>query len=299
MSHINKDKSQQRTIYILSTAVVILLLMISIGIGTTLGMINNGSLGEKKPYTPSQSLDWTQEPARTLDQAIFYDLGQNYTMFSQETKNPYHQYADLGTINGCTPAVVVEKDGEKFILTAGHCIGEEEKKIHGVTMEPYEKHFTELGDDFGWFKITDGEMESYLPSLNGKTQVKVTGFNAPHKDQSVCTLGSTSGWTCGKIVDIEGTKVWTDFCIRGGDSGSGLFNENGELVAILSGGQPECYNNYQYAESGHRVEDKGTIFTSIDAVTLNNKPFDNNDIYFHPNGERKALKVATERMWAE
>ncbi|MEV0390456.1 trypsin-like serine protease [Nonomuraea sp. NPDC050643] len=162
----------------------------------------------------------------------------------------------------CTAAFAVRLNLVRHLLTAGHCGAPGDEftdaagQSIGIAEAEHVRHdlllirvtgVVSVGDATGW--IWDG-----APGVSDFVK-PVAGWVWPHKGQSLCVSGATSGATCGHVVDgkyskicgedIYGARECYDDLISakrpngstsGGDSGGPVFDLTGDFTMVRAVG---------------------------------------------------------------
>jgi S1-C subfamily serine protease len=165
--------------------------------------------------------------------------------------------SDLGM---CSGTVIANHSGATTILTADHC-------VHGQILDYVQigglgrkyKHFTAVTESKQYdlaLIFIDKTGSQPVAQLSQNTLIRAGTF-------SLVGLSSTVPWALSKgfvmgdpeFIHYTGYKGWdmTLACMGcdEGDSGSGLFNDRGELVGVLVAGSKD--NVRQYAITLHDV----------------------------------------------
>lgn len=149
----------------------------------------------------------------------------------------------------CTVGFVTHNPkGTPVLMEAGHCDeGGQETIFYRATgdWEPvgsylvnmYSPPWTETSRDMGAVPLKDSQVP-VSSALLGRTPI--TGAAIPAVGQQLCTVGSYSGTTCGKVTRVTATKVYFDAYSREGDSSGPVYLDNGDgtvtAVGVSSGG---------------------------------------------------------------
>ncbi|MEV0668483.1 S1 family peptidase, partial [Spirillospora sp. NPDC050365] len=149
----------------------------------------------------------------------------------------------------CTSAFMTYSGSRYYMLTAGHCA----ELGYYWDVSTYSYGYQNVGGasnyTFGWYG------DSAIVSIDNPTwwepkgwvlpQTRVYGSERDYVGGYVCKQGSTTGYTCGSITEVNATvsypnrtlsgMTWSTACDGPGDSGSGVFYGN-YAHGILSGG---------------------------------------------------------------
>lgn len=149
----------------------------------------------------------------------------------------------------CTSAFMTYSGGYYYMLTAGHCaeIGywwdvstysygyQNVGGVAGYEFSWYGDSAVVYVDNPGWWQPRGWVMYEY----------PIYGSQADYVGGYVCKQGSTTGYTCGTVTEVDATvyypdrtlsgMTWSTACVDSGDSGSGVFYNN-YAHGILSGG---------------------------------------------------------------
>ncbi|MEE1738102.1 carbohydrate-binding protein [Streptomyces sp. BE147] len=167
-------------------------------------------------------------------------------------------YADLRGgdayyMNGsgrCSIGFPVKKGTQNGFVSAGHC------GTPGVSTSGYNQQAqgsfqgsTFPGRDYAWVATNANWTPRALVNGYGNGDVTVTGSTQSVVGSSVCRSGSTTGWHCGTIQQLntsvtypEGTisgVTRTNVCAEPGDSG-GSFITGSQAQGVTSGGSGNC-----------------------------------------------------------
>ncbi|MFC9861775.1 MULTISPECIES: carbohydrate-binding protein [unclassified Streptomyces] len=167
-------------------------------------------------------------------------------------------YADLRGgdayyMNGsgrCSIGFPVKRGTQNGFVSAGHC------GTPGVSTSGYNQQAqgsfqgsTFPGRDYAWVATNANWTPRALVNGYGNGDVTVTGSTQAVVGSSVCRSGSTTGWHCGTIQQLntsvtypEGTisgVTRTNVCAEPGDSG-GSFLTGSQAQGVTSGGSGNC-----------------------------------------------------------
>ncbi|TDD83309.1 protease [Actinomadura darangshiensis] len=149
----------------------------------------------------------------------------------------------------CTSAFTTYSGGRYYMLTAGHCaeIG------YWWDVSTYSYGYQNVGGvanyTFGWYGdsaiVSVDDPSWWQPRGWVLYQTPIYGSEADYVGGYVCKQGSTTGYTCGTVTEVDATvsypdrtlagMTWSTACDGPGDSGSGVYY--GDYAhGILSGG---------------------------------------------------------------
>lgn len=149
----------------------------------------------------------------------------------------------------CTSAFMAYDRSGYYMMTAGHCT--EAASYWEVPTYSYgyqgvgstaNYHFGYYGD-YAIVRISDTAF--WQPRGWVYTTQPIRNWDYDYVGQYVCKQGSTTGYTCGQITDVNATvqypgrtltgMTWSTACVSPGDSGSGVY-DGSTAHGILSGG---------------------------------------------------------------
>ncbi|WP_329427922.1 S1 family peptidase [Streptosporangium sp. NBC_01495] len=156
----------------------------------------------------------------------------------------------IGVASRCSVGFSVTKGTQNGFVSAGHC-GTQGKTATGFNRAP-------LGvfegsafpdDDFSWVAVnSDWTPKPWVGNGAGDV-VNVSGSRVAIEGASVCRSGSTTGWHCGTILQLNTSVVYsqgtvseltrTNVCAEPGDSG-GSFIAIDQAQGVTSGGSGDC-----------------------------------------------------------
>ncbi|MGW4421014.1 S1 family peptidase [Streptosporangium sp. NPDC004631] len=149
----------------------------------------------------------------------------------------------------CTSAFMTYSGSSYYMLTAGHCA----ELGAWWDVSTYSYGYQNVGSvadyTFGWYGdsaiVSVDDPSWWRPRGWVLYQTPVRGTEADYVGSYVCKQGSTTGYTCGIVSEVNSTvsypnrtlagMTWSDACDGPGDSGSGVFYGN-YAHGILSGG---------------------------------------------------------------
>jgi streptogrisin D len=137
--------------------------------------------------------------------------------------------------------------GNQYVVTAGHCtnIGTTWRTSSGQTIgNTAASRFP--GDDFGAIRIANpAALQPQGGVLNNGAFQDITGASRVAVNSTVCKTGSTTGTTCGRVLQYNTTVNYpqgtvfglttTNVCTQPGDSGGPLFAGT-QAQGVTSGG---------------------------------------------------------------
>lgn len=193
--------------------------------------------------------------ARAFVQRSGADTGAVRVVRSAEQPRTYANLrgGDAFRINGtsrCSVGFPVTKGSEQGFVTAGHCgkLGDRTTGYNGAAQGAFAgSRFP--GDDYSWVRTNqDWRATPYVKGPDGVNS-PVSGAREMPAGSSVCRSGSTSGWHCGAIQELNATVSYpegrvegltrTSVCAEPGDSG-GPFLSGREAQGTTSGGSGDC-----------------------------------------------------------
>lgn len=147
----------------------------------------------------------------------------------------------------CSIGFSVTNAATAFVLTAGHCTsrGGVWSGPGMIPIGPVERT-SYPGDDYGLVRVDNPVWRPSPLAAGSRGPFAVTGAVPAPVGASVCSSGSTSGLTCGRLLAADQTVNYgngnvvsdllrTDICSRTGDSGGPLVAGT-EAQGVLSGG---------------------------------------------------------------
>ncbi|MFE3500171.1 S1 family peptidase [Kitasatospora sp. NPDC059160] len=150
----------------------------------------------------------------------------------------------------CSIGFPVTQNGQPGFVSAGHCgqPGSNATTSDGSSIGTFQGS-TFPGNDYSW--VAAGSDWTAQPQVNdyaGGT-VTVGGSSEQAVGGSVCRSGSTTGWHCGTVQELNATVNYqegsvygltrTDVCAEPGDSG-GSFISGNQAQGVTSGGSGDC-----------------------------------------------------------
>ncbi|MCD9903595.1 alpha-lytic protease prodomain-containing protein [Streptomyces sp. MT29] len=157
----------------------------------------------------------------------------------------------MGGGGRCSVGFSVTRGGtQNGFVTAGHC-GRVGTTTNGVNQQAQGSFqgSTFPGRDYAWVATNANWVPKPLVNGYGRGDVTVTGSTPSVVGASVCRSGSTTGWHCGTIQQLntsvtypEGTisgVTRTSVCAEPGDSG-GAYISGSQAQGVTSGGSGNC-----------------------------------------------------------
>ncbi|MFJ4972933.1 carbohydrate-binding protein [Streptomyces sp. NPDC088755] len=150
----------------------------------------------------------------------------------------------------CSVGFSVTRGTQNGFVTAGHC-GRTGTTTNGVDQQAQGtfQGSTFPGRDYAWVATNANWVPRPLVNGYGRGDVSVTGSTPSVVGASVCRSGSTTGWHCGTIQQLntsvtypEGTisgVTRTTVCAEPGDSG-GAYISGSQAQGVTSGGSGNC-----------------------------------------------------------
>jgi len=183
------------------------------------------------------------------------DAGTVHVLKSTEKPRTYSDLrgGDAFRINGtsrCSVGFPVTKGSEHGFVTAGHC-GKLGDRTTGYNGEPQGSFAGSRfpNNDYSWVRTNDDWRATPYVKGAGGVDAPVSGDREMAAGSSVCRSGSTSGWHCGRIQELNATVSYpegtvygltrTSVCAEPGDSG-GPFLSGRQAQGTTSGGSGDC-----------------------------------------------------------
>lgn len=153
----------------------------------------------------------------------------------------------IGGRSRCSIGFPVTRGGQSGFVTAGHC-GKAGDTTTGANRQPQgtfrESSFP--GNDFAHV-ATKSDWKS-TPTVNSSPQ-SVAGSTQAMVGASICRSGSTTGWHCGSVQQLDTSVTYpqgtvngvtrTNVCAEPGDSG-GSYISGDQAQGMTSGGSGNC-----------------------------------------------------------
>ncbi|MEV7936856.1 trypsin-like serine protease [Kitasatospora sp. NPDC088264] len=150
----------------------------------------------------------------------------------------------------CSIGFPVTQNGRPGFVSAGHCgqPGSNATASDGSSIGTFQGS-TFPGNDYSWVQAGPGWTAQ--PQVNDYAggAVTVAGSTEQPVGSSVCRSGSTTGWHCGTVEEVNATVTYqegsvygvtrTSVCAEPGDSG-GSFISGNQAQGVTSGGSGDC-----------------------------------------------------------
>ncbi|WP_030749009.1 alpha-lytic protease prodomain-containing protein [Streptomyces sp. NRRL S-31] len=190
--------------------------------------------------------------ARALLAAAHVDASLARTVKSSERPRPLDDLRGgdayyIGNSSRCSIGFPITRGTQQGFATAGHCgrAGSTTTGSNRVAQGTFQASVFP-GNDMAW--VAAGTNWTATPNVNG-SGVQVAGSTQATVGSSVCRSGSTTGWHCGTVQQLdtsvtyqEGTVAGvtrTSVCAEPGDSG-GSFISGSQAQGVTSGGSGDC-----------------------------------------------------------
>ncbi|MEU5089457.1 alpha-lytic protease prodomain-containing protein [Streptomyces sp. NPDC021356] len=194
------------------------------------------------------------DAARELLSAAGVDRSLAKVVKSAERPRPLYDLrgGDAYYINGntrCSIGFPVTRGTQQGFASAGHCgqAGSTTTGANQVAQGTFQASIFP-GNDMSWVATDSSWTATPYVNQNGQN-LQVTGSTVATVGSSVCRSGSTTGWHCGTVQQLntsvtyqEGTVsgvTRTSVCAEPGDSG-GSFISGSQAQGVTSGGSGDC-----------------------------------------------------------
>lgn len=156
----------------------------------------------------------------------------------------------MGGGGRCSVGFSVTRGTQNGFVTAGHCgrVGTTTTGVNQQAQGSFQGS-TFPGRDYAWVATNANWVPRPLVNGYGRGDVTVAGSTPSVVGASVCRSGSTTGWHCGTIQQLntsvtypEGTisgVTRTSVCAEPGDSG-GAYISGSQAQGVTSGGSGNC-----------------------------------------------------------
>lgn len=171
---------------------------------------------------------------------------------SAEKPRPYYDIRGgdayyIGSGSRCSVGFSVTKGGQSGFVTAGHC-GQTGQTTTGANQQPQGSFAGSSfpGNDYAY--VATNSQWTATPTVNSSPQ-QVAGSTVAQVGSSICRSGSTTGWHCGSVQQLNTSVTYpqgtvsgvtrTNVCAEPGDSG-GSFISADQAQGMTSGGSGNC-----------------------------------------------------------
>jgi streptogrisin C len=171
---------------------------------------------------------------------------------SAERPHPLYDLrgGDAYYINGntrCSIGFPVTRGTQQGFASAGHCgrAGSTTTGSNQVAQGTFQASIFP-GNDMSW--VATNSNWTATPNVNGSS-AQVSGSTQAAVGSSVCRSGSTTGWHCGTVQQLNSSVTYqegtvsgvtrTSVCAEPGDSG-GSFISGSQAQGVTSGGSGDC-----------------------------------------------------------
>ncbi|MFF9622229.1 carbohydrate-binding protein [Streptomyces griseosporeus] len=192
------------------------------------------------------------EAARSLLAAAGVDASLARIVEATEHPRPLYDLRGgdayyIGSGSRCSIGFPVTRGTQQGFATAGHCgrAGSTTSGSNRVAQGTFQASVFP-GNDMAWV-ATDANWTA-TPYVNGSS-VQVAGSTQATVGSSVCRSGSTTGWHCGTVQQLNSSVTYqegtvsgvtrTSVCAEPGDSG-GSFISGSQAQGVTSGGSGNC-----------------------------------------------------------
>jgi streptogrisin C len=145
----------------------------------------------------------------------------------------------------CSIGFAITRGSTPGFVSAGHC-GRAGSRTTNPTGTFQASSFP--GNDYSWVAATGNTATPYVRGSGG-ANVTVRGSTAAPVGSSICRSGSTTGWHCGTVQQLNATVQYsqgtvsgltrTNVCAEPGDSG-GSWMSGSQAQGVTSGGSGNC-----------------------------------------------------------
>ncbi|MFC4326767.1 alpha-lytic protease prodomain-containing protein [Streptomyces andamanensis] len=192
--------------------------------------------------------------ARDLLAAAGVDRSLAKVVKTSERPRPLYDLrgGDAYYINGntrCSIGFPITRGTQQGFASAGHCgqAGSTTTGSNQVSQGTFQASIFP-GNDMSWVATNSSWTATPYVSQNGQN-LQVTGSTVATVGSSVCRSGSTTGWHCGTVQQLNSSVTYqegtvsgvtrTSVCAEPGDSG-GSFISGSQAQGVTSGGTGNC-----------------------------------------------------------
>ncbi|GAA0416153.1 serine protease [Acrocarpospora corrugata] len=172
-----------------------------------------------------------------------------------EQPQPYYDLrgGDAYYINNsgrCSIGFSITRGSTNGFVTAGHCgtAGASTQGFNRVAQGTFQAS-SFPGNDYAWVAVNANWTPQPVVVGSGGGTVTVAGSSAQVVGGSICRSGSTTGWHCGVVQQLNATVTYpqgtvtgltrTNVCAEPGDSGGSWISGN-QAQGVTSGGSGNC-----------------------------------------------------------
>lgn len=150
----------------------------------------------------------------------------------------------------CSIGFSVRRGSTNGFVSAGHCgrAGNTTTGYNGVAQGTFQGS-SFPGNDYSWVAVNSNWVPRPYVKGSGGANVTVKGSSVAPVGSSICRSGSTTGWHCGTVQQLNATVRYsqgtvsgltrTNVCAEPGDSG-GPFISGSQAQGVTSGGSGNC-----------------------------------------------------------
>ncbi|WP_214105123.1 S1 family peptidase [Acrocarpospora catenulata] len=150
----------------------------------------------------------------------------------------------------CSIGFSVTRGTTNGFVTAGHCgtAGASTQGFNRVAQGTFQAS-SFPGNDYAWVAVNSNWTPQPVVIGSGGATVNVAGSTAQVVGGSICRSGSTTGWHCGTVQQLNATVTYsqgtvtgltrTNVCAEPGDSGGSWISGN-QAQGVTSGGSGNC-----------------------------------------------------------
>ncbi len=156
----------------------------------------------------------------------------------------------IGSSARCSIGFSVRRGSTPGFVSAGHCatVGSTLYGYNRVSMGSFQG-YSFPGNDYSWAAVNSNwTVTPYVNNYSGGN-VTVKGSSVAPVGSSICRSGSTTGWHCGSVQQLNASVRYsqgtvsgltrTNVCAEPGDSG-GSFISGSQAQGMTSGGSGNC-----------------------------------------------------------
>lgn len=156
----------------------------------------------------------------------------------------------IGSSARCSVGFSVRRGSTNGFVSAGHCatVGSTLYGYNRVSMGTFQG-YSFPGNDYSWAAVNSNWTPRPWVKGSGGANVTVSGSSVAPVGSSICRSGSTTGWHCGTVQQLNASVRYsqgtvsgltrTNVCAEPGDSG-GSFISGSQAQGMTSGGSGNC-----------------------------------------------------------